>query len=217
MIDPLIQATLAPAGGTAPYRQVLPGRRPGPSRPANHRPRSRARATPIVLRDGSPVLIRHVHVADAPLVASIFGQLSETSRWMQFLAAKKELPAAELRYLTEVDHHDHEALVAVDHAAGRGVGLARYIRHTADPQAAEVAVTVIDDWHRRGLGTVLLMLLSGRARQEGISRFTAVASADNAAVAGLLRTVGASLVSQEYDTVEYEIDLCLGTVDHVQP
>jgi GNAT superfamily N-acetyltransferase len=146
------------------------------------------------LRDGSSVLIRPIRATDAPLVADIFGRLSDTSRWRQFLAAKKELSPAELRYLTEVDHHDHEALAALDHPRGRGVGVARYIRFTGKPQAAEVAVTVVDDWQRRGLGTELLAQLSGRARQEGISRFTAVASADNAAAAGLLRTVRAELV-----------------------
>jgi RimJ/RimL family protein N-acetyltransferase len=165
------------------------------------------RATAVVLRDGSPVLIRQVHAADAALVADVFGQLSDASRWMQFLAAKKELSPAELRYLTDVDHHDHEALAAVDHATGRGVGLARYIRHPGDPRAAEVAVTVVDSWHRRGLGTELLIQLSGRARQEGVGRFTAVASPGNAAVAGLLRTMRASRVSHDYDTVEYEINL----------
>jgi transposase len=31
-----------------------------------------------------------------------------------------------LRYFTDVDHHDHEALGALNHAAGRGVGIACY-------------------------------------------------------------------------------------------
>jgi RimJ/RimL family protein N-acetyltransferase len=208
-----------PDADSAPHRQI-PGRRPGPSRPAGHWPRS-ARVGSVVLRDGSPVLIRQIHAADAPRVADIFDQLSDTSRWMRFLAAKKELSAAELRYLTDVDHHDHEALAALD-PAGRGVGVARYIRHTADPRAAEVAVTVVDGWHGRGLGTELLIQLSGRARQEGIGRFTAVASAGNAAAAGLLRTMRASLVGHDYDIVEYEIDLAHPVhqhqmeVDHVQ-
>lgn len=153
------------------------------------------------------VLIRQINAADAALVADIFGQLSETSRWMAFLAAKKELSAAELRYLTDVDHHDHEALAALDPDSGRGVGVARYIRHPEDRQAAEVCVTVVDGWQRRGLGTELLMQLSQRARQEGIGRFTAVASAGNAAAAGLLRTMRADLVGHQYDTVEYRIDL----------
>ena len=125
---------------------------------------------------------------------------------MQFLGAKKELSAAELRYLTDVDHHDHEALAALGHDSGRSVGVARYIRHTEDRQAAEVSVTVIDDWQGQAQGTELLTELSERARQDGVERFTAVASADNAALAGLMRTMRADLVAREYDTAEYEID-----------
>jgi len=56
----------------------------------------------------------------------------------------------------------------------------------------------------------LLNRLSGRALQEGIGLFTAVAAVGNAAAAGLLRTMTAELVRQEYDTVEYEIILAPG-------
>jgi len=126
---------------------------------------------------------------------------------LRFLRRKDELTPAELRYFTDIDHHDHEALGALDHAGGRGVGVARYVRDTSDPQAAEIAVTVADDWQGRGLGTELLARLSGRARAEGIHRFTALVSADNAAMAGLLRSVSASPVHREHGTVEYEIPL----------
>jgi len=76
-----------------------------------------------------------------------------------------------------------------------------------DPQAAEIAVAVVDDWHRRGLGTELMSHLSDRARRAGIERFTALMSADNVAMAGLLRTMSAELVRREADTVEYQIIL----------
>jgi RimJ/RimL family protein N-acetyltransferase len=165
---------------------------------------------PVVLRGGSAVLIRQVRSTDAALLADGFGRLSPTSRQMRFLGVKKELSAAELRYFTDVDHHDHEALGAVDRAGGRGVGIARYIRDADDPQAAEIAVTIVDDWQGRGLGTELLAQLSDRARQEGIRRFTAVADAGNVAVAALLRTAGARLVRRGRGTVEYEITLARG-------
>jgi len=160
-----------------------------------------------MLRDGSPVLIREVQATDAPLVADIFARLSPVSRWMRFLAAKNHLTEAELRYLTDIDHHDHEALAAVDHPGGHGLGVARYIRDPRDPQAAEIAVTVVDEWHRRGLGTELMSHLSDRARRAGIGRFTALMSADNVAMAGLLRTMSAELVHHEADTVEYQVIL----------
>ena len=164
----------------------------------------------VVLRDGSAVLIRQVKSTDAPLLADGFGRLSAASRQMRFLGVKKELSAAELRYLTDVDHHDHEALAAVDRVGGHGVGIARYVRDGDDPQAAEIAVTIVDDWQGRGLGAELLAQLSDRARQEGIRRFTALADAGNAAVAALLRNAGARLVRRGPGTVEYEITLTSG-------
>jgi RimJ/RimL family protein N-acetyltransferase len=91
------------------------------------------------------------------------------------------------------------------------VGIARYVRDREDPGAAEIAVTIVDDWQGRGLGTELLARLSDRACQEGIGRFTALVAADNAAAAGLLRNSGAGLVRRGSGTVEYEIDLtCTG-------
>ena len=126
-----------------------------------------------MLRDGSAVLIGQLQAADAPLVADVFAGLSAASRWMRFLAAKNHLTEAELRCLTNVDHHDHEALAALDGSSGRGLGVARYIRHVHDAQAAEIAIAVVHDWHRRGLGTQLLTQLSVRARRAGIDRLTA--------------------------------------------
>ena len=178
---------------------VLPGWRSGP--------RYAAGGKPAVLRDGSAVLIRPVQGADAPLLADGFARLSARSRQMRFLRIKNELSAAELRYFTEIDHHDHEALGAVDRAGGRGVGVARYVRSAQDAQSAEIAVTVVDEWHGRGLGTELVAQLSERAREEGIRRFTALVAADNVAVAGLARSVGAELVRRELGTVVYEVPL----------
>ena len=167
----------------------------------------RAAGGRVVLRDGSEVVIRPVGSADAPLLADGFARLSPQSRRLRFLRTKDELTPAELRYFTDVDHHDHEALGALDHTGGRGVGIARYVRDTGDPHSAEIAVTVVDDWQGRGLGTELLAQLSGRARAEGIRRFTALVSADNKVVAALLRSASAGVVRREHGTVEYEITL----------
>jgi RimJ/RimL family protein N-acetyltransferase len=160
-----------------------------------------------VLRDGSEVLIRPIRGADAPALAAGFARLSARSRYLRFLTGKRELTARELRYFTEVDHHDHEALAAVDPAAGRGLGVARYIRSAGDAHSADIALTVVDDWQGRGIGTALLARLAERARQEGIRRFTALASADNVAVARLARAAGAVLRRGEFGTVAYEISL----------
>ena len=174
-------------------------------RPA--RPEPAAEGTPVVLRDGSQVQIREVRGSDAPLLADGFARLSARSRQQRFLSPKHSLSAAELRFLTEVDHHDHEAIGALNPADGRGVGIARYIRAPDDPQAAEIAVTIADDWQGRGLGTELLARLSDRARQEGICRFTATIAYGNAAMATLLQNMGAELAGHDHGTVDYVVDL----------
>jgi GNAT superfamily N-acetyltransferase len=161
----------------SPLRRRLAWLRPGRGRLLGHWPRSAVPGRPAVLRDGSTVLIRPVRPVDAPL------------------------------YFTDVDHRDHEALGALNHAGGRGAGIARCVRDAGDPQAAEIAVTIIDDWQGRGLGTELVAQLSDRARSEGIRRFTALAAAGNPAMAGLLRNVRAGLVRRGPGALGYEITL----------
>ena len=204
MIHPDIYAALARERSRTFHAEAEAARRSRPSRRPLSRP---SEGRPVRLRDGSAVLIRPVRPEDAGLLEDGFAGLSDRSRRLRFLGPKEALSAAELRYFTDVDHHDHEALGALDHADGRGVGVARYVRDASDPQSAEIALTIVDDWQGRGLGTELLAQLSGRARAEGIRRFTALISADNAAMTGLLRSVCADPVHREYGTVEYEIPL----------
>jgi RimJ/RimL family protein N-acetyltransferase len=171
------------------------------------RPRRAMEGRRAVLRDGSAVLIRQVRSTDAPLLVDGFARLSPESRRMRFLTTKTSLSAAEVRYYTEVDHYHHEALGALSAADGRGVGIARYIRDADDPEAAEIALTIVDDWQGRGLGTELLAELSDRARRATIRRFTAQVATDNVVVGRLLRNVGACLTGRGPGTVEYEIAL----------
>jgi RimJ/RimL family protein N-acetyltransferase len=196
-----------PVAPRSPLRWIPGWPRPGWSRLPGHRPRPALAGRPVALRDGSKVLIRQVRSTDAPLLADGFARLSPHSRQMRFLTGKQQLSGAELRYFTDVDHHDHEALGALNHADGRGVGIARYIRHADDPHAAEIAITIVDDWQGRGLGTELMTRLSVRARSAGIHRFTALVAEDNTAMAGMLRNMSANLAGRSPGTVEYEIPL----------
>ena len=209
-VDVHRQRVTTPGAPRWPLRW-LPNRLwPGRGRAPGTRPGSAAAGERLVLRDGSAVLIRQVRPSDAPLVAAGFARLSARSRRMRFLYGKDKLSAAELRYLTNVDHFDHEALGALDHSGGRGVGVARYVRDTADPRSAEIAVTIVDDWQGRGLGTELLAQLSDRARQAGICRFTATVAYGNAAMVALLQNMGAERAGHGPGAVDYEVALNRG-------
>ena len=161
----------------------------------------------VELRDGAKVLIRPVHRDDAALLEEGFSRLSAESRRLRFLVDKPRLSPRELHYFTHVDHHDHEAIGARDAVDGRGLGIARFIRDPENPEVAEVAIAVVDDWQQRGLATELLSRLFVRAREEGIKRFTALVADDNEGVVALMHGLGAEtrVLGHEAGAISYEI------------
>jgi GNAT superfamily N-acetyltransferase len=165
--------------------------------------------TAVPLRDRSTVLVRPIEPSDRDLLRRGLERLSEESRYRRFLSPVPRLTASQLRYLTDVDHHDHEALIALEPASGEAVGVARYVR-TA-PAAAEFATTVVDDWQGRGLGSALMDLLAGRAREEGITHFGALLLAENEEMLQLLRRLGpVRVLAHEQGTVAVEGELPAG-------
>ncbi len=167
-----------------------------------------ALGAPIVLRDGSRVRLRPGRSSDRQLLVRGFERLSPESRYRRFLAAMPELNSEKVRYLTETDHHDHEAIAALDEQTGEGIGVARYIRDPERRGMAEVAVTVIDDWQGKGVGTLLVEVLSARAREEGIATFTGLMLASNQEMMDLLEALGpVRIVDREVGTVEIEMPI----------
>ncbi len=127
----------------------------------------------VTLRDGTSAQVRQIRPDDAGLLRLGFEGLSDGSRTARFLANKSALTEEEIAYFTEVDHVDHEALVASDLAEERGFGVARYIRSADDPSRAEFAVVVVDDMQGSGLAPLLLKRLAQRARRAGVRHFEA--------------------------------------------
>ena len=150
------------------------------------------------------MIIRPIEPADAPLLASAFAELSPESRYRRFFTPMRELDAEHLAYLTDVDHHDHEALVALDACSGSCAGVARYVR--VAPEVAEPAIVVGDRWQGLGLGTKLLEELADRARTEGVTRFAGVVLAENQDAIRLLERLG-TMPAASGPELNFEIDL----------
>jgi RimJ/RimL family protein N-acetyltransferase len=144
----------------------------------------------VTLRSGDVVRIRPVRPDDEPALARAYANLGEQSRYRRFFTVMPELPRAILKAAVEVDHADHEALVAVPLLSAEIVGECRFIRLPDQPDTAEVGVTVVDAWQGRGLGSALLARLSERAAEAGIEYFTAEVLAENRTMLGLLPNLG---------------------------
>jgi GNAT superfamily N-acetyltransferase len=154
------------------------------------------------------VVVRPIRPDDKAALVRGFERLSEQSRYQRFMTGIQELSDGDLAYLTEVDHHDHEALIAFNAAEpGEEAGVARFVRVDGDA-VAEAAVTVMDDWQGRGLGTALCNLLAERAREEGIVRFQALLLATNTQMQDVLASLGpAHVISRQAGTIEIEVEL----------
>ncbi|MFP4235717.1 MAG: N-acetyltransferase family protein, partial [Nitriliruptoraceae bacterium] len=125
------------------------------------------------LRDGRPILLRSIRPSDRARLAEGLARLSPASRYLRFHAPIERLSDAQLDYLTQVDHVDHEAIVALDleDLDVPGIGVGRYIREPYEPTVAEAAITVADAYHGQGAGTILLGALAQRARSNGVEVF----------------------------------------------
>jgi GNAT superfamily N-acetyltransferase len=166
-----------------------------------------ASAEHIALPDDTEVLVRPLKPTDRDLVATVVARLSADSRMRRFFRSVPELSERELAYLTDVDHHDHEALGALDPATGEPVGVARYLRLHPGADTAEAAIAVVDAWQNRGVGRVLLERLALRAREEGVVRFHALVQADNPRALHLFGELGATRVDHEIGAVRLAIEL----------
>jgi GNAT superfamily N-acetyltransferase len=144
----------------------------------------------LKLRDGRVVDVRPLERCDRALLEAAIRRLSDDSRYLRFASAKPRMTQHELDQMVDVDHRDHEALLAIDPLTGRGVAVARYIQVPGEPGVVELAATVADDWQGIGLGSALLAGLMQRACDEGHSAFRADVLAVNRRAIAMLRRAG---------------------------
>lgn len=169
----------------------------------------RRRTTEVALRDGTRVRLRPIVPEDKALLLEGFRRLSPESRYRRFLSPIEELTEDQLRELTEIDYVDHFAWVALDleEAGHPGIGVSRYVRIPGETEVAEAAVTVVDDYQGRGVGTLLLEALGAVALENGVRRFRGYALEDNRAIREVMDAMGASTAHDSPGMLRIEVDL----------
>lgn len=162
---------------------------------------------PAILKDGTRVIVRPIRPEDKEALARGLDQLSPESRYRRFLRPMTSLSQRELAYLTEIDYTNHFAWVAVANTKDQeGLGVARYIRDAKDPEVAEAAVAVVDDYQGRGLGSILMRLLVATALENGVHTFRGWVLGDNLEVLRPLERIGARRVADK-GVLRVEVDL----------
>lgn len=163
------------------------------------------------LRDGTQAIIWPLLPTDRDGLREHFELLSLESRYHRFMTAVPELTDTMLDHLVDdVDQVDHVALVLFvlpEHEHEAPGGIARIIRYPTRPTAADVAVTVVDQWQGRGVATALLDALV-RRRPSGVTRIVTEVCTDNAASLAMLRRLGPlTVTSRSKECLDVVVDL----------
>ncbi len=116
--------------------------------------------------------------------------MSPESIRYRFLGSKREFTEKELSYLTTLDGFNHYAIGMEERETGRGIAIVRLVRSSKDETEAEVAVTIIDDYQKVGLGQVLIKLMILAAAERDIERLSFTYLPANEGIVKLLHKIG---------------------------
>jgi ribosomal protein S18 acetylase RimI-like enzyme len=151
----------------------------------------------IRLRDGTDGFVLPLQRTDKATLVAEFETLAPESRRRRFLSAVTHLSDSMLEHLVDdVDGIDHVALVLCAETSPDvydPVALARMVRYADASDAADLAVTVKDAWHGRGVATALLEVLV-RERPAGVDRVVTEVFSDNQASVSMLCRLGRTTV-----------------------
>jgi GNAT superfamily N-acetyltransferase len=144
------------------------------------------------LRNGTRVRLRLLRSSDKVRLRDGFQRLSPEARYMRFFNQKNHISDEELHQLTELDSLHHFAIGAVrltNGAEGEGLGVARFVKIQSDINTAEAAITVSDEIHGQGLGTLLFLRLIAAATERDVERFRCDVLAANHVMKDLITSI----------------------------
>ncbi len=176
---------------------------------------------PVSLRDGTAAWVGPLLHTDRDDLAREYETLSFTSKYSRFLAGVAHLSPQLLDHLVDdVDGVDHVALVLfAEDTSGDLVpaGIGRIVRYAETPDAADVAITVKDQWQNRGVATALLPLLMAR-RPAGVTHLLTEVADNNVPSLKMLRRLGEMQVHRAGGgALDVEVDLTKEGLRHSPP
>jgi acetyltransferase len=150
----------------------------------------------LQLGGGPIVYFRHVQPHDEPFVTEAIRTASRETLLHRFFSPIRSVSPDQLRRMLAIDRTRELCIVGVVvNDITRVICGARYVR-LPKPAAAEIALTVHDDFQHRGLGTFLLQLLTRLAIADGIRWFEADVMSSNRKMLNLFQ----KLVRDRLDT-----------------
>ena len=154
--------------------------------------------TSVTLKDGEEIIFRPVKITDEPLLKEFFYSLSPQTMFRRFISTRRDMPHERLQEFVVVNYAEEVSIQAVilSDAKEEIVGIGRFYLDEST-HTAEVAFTVKDVFHNRGIGTELLAYLIYLAKKRGLIGFVAELLTENKPMFSILNKAGFKLVRVE--------------------
>ena len=126
----------------------------------------------------------------------------------RFLGSKRDFSEKELEYLTTLDGWNHYAIGIEERDLKKGVAIIRLVRSSHSETEAEVAITIIDKYQKKGLGTFLMNLIFLAASERNIERLSFTFLPGNEGILKLIQKAGIPLPGPHtHDYVQMFIEM----------
>lgn len=161
------------------------------------------------LKDGTRVCLRPITPKDELRIGQGIEQLSPESRYLRFFSASRSVPDFVVEQLADVDgyHHIGWGAIRTDRLDVPAIGAAHAIRSTNNPETAELAVAVLDAYHGKGLGRMLLASVFIQCEQQDIRTINVDMIEGNRAALMLIAALGAYRNGGEAGVVHYRLEI----------
>jgi acetate---CoA ligase (ADP-forming) len=162
----------------------------------------------VILRDGTTASLRSTRAEDQAMMQRFIDRLSPTSRRHRFFSETAPPTDTIVSLCDSCNPSKQLTIVVTRTLAGqpRIIAAGSYWARTADQ--AEVAMAVDDDYHGKGLGTILLERLAMLAIHRGFTRLWAVTHTDNLAMREVFRESGYP-VYETYEGRDMQVEISL--------
>ena len=136
-------------------------------------------------------------------------EMSPESIRNRFLGSKRAFTEKELQYLTSLDGINHYAFgIEEREKLKRGVAIIRLVRSSHSESEAEVAITIIDEYQRMGLGAALLNIIILAALERKITKLSFTFLPENTGIVKLINSIGLPERGQSsQDSMQLFLDL----------
>jgi acyl-CoA hydrolase/GNAT superfamily N-acetyltransferase len=154
--------------------------------------------TRVTLKGGEEIFFRSVKISDEPLLKEFFYSLSPQTMFRRFVSTRRDMPHERLQEFVIINNAEEVSIQAIIHDDPKEelVGIGRYYLDV-NTHTAEVAFTVKDSFHNRGIGTELLDYLIYLAKKRGLIGFVAELLTENKPMLHVLSKAGFQIVKTE--------------------